>query len=160
MMTENSLILIDEPENSLHPNWQMKYISFLKSIFKSFRSCHFVIASHSHLMVSDLANESSSIIGLKKGKVITAESIKSNTYGWSSEEILLTIFETPSNRNFYLSEQLGDIFKMISEEPDERNVEQLKQKVSNLKKLDLSGLSKEDPLKDVIDQLFKKYEYA
>ena len=72
----------------------------------------------------------------------------------------MTIFETPSNRNYYLSEQLGDIFKLISEEPSTRNVEQIKEKISTLKKLDLSGLNKEDPLKDVIDQLFKKFEYA
>lgn len=159
-MTDNSLIVIDEPENSLHPNWQMKYISFFKNVFKNFTSCHIIIASHSHLMVSDLANESSCIIGLKKGKTITAESIKSNTYGWSSEEILMTIFETPSNRNYYLSEQLTEVFKLIAEEPDKRNVEQIKQKISNLKKLDLTGLNKEDPLRDVISELFKSFEYA
>ena len=37
----NSLIFIDEPEISLHPNWQMRYVSFLKKLFhnKKFNSC-------------------------------------------------------------------------------------------------------------------------
>jgi predicted ATP-dependent endonuclease of OLD family len=156
----NSLILIDEPENSLHPNWQMKYISFLKRVFKSFTSSHIIVATHSHLMISDLAKNSSSLIALRKDKQITSEPIPANTYGWSAEEILLNVFHTPSTRNFYLSEKLGEIFKLISEEPDERNVPEVKKQVNELKKLDLSGLSKEDPLKGVLAELFKKFENA
>ena len=38
----NCLVLIDEPEISLHPNWQMQYISFLKKVFSKYASCHFI----------------------------------------------------------------------------------------------------------------------
>jgi predicted ATP-binding protein involved in virulence len=154
---ENTLILIDEPENSLHPNWQMKYISFLKSIFKQFKSCHFIVATHSHFLVSDLDGNSSNINVLRKRDIIEAELIPANTYGWSAEEILLNVFQTPSTRNYYLAEELGNIFQLISEEPNERNVSEIKSKIEMLKKLDLTGLSKADPLKDVVEQLFKKF---
>lgn len=157
---ENSLVLIDEPENSLHPNWQMKYISFLKSIFKQFKSCHFIVATHSHFLVSDLDGNSSNINVLRKGEFIEAQPIPSNTYGWSAEEILLNVFQTPSTRNYYLSEELGNIFQLISEEPNERNVKEIKSKIEKLKKLDLTGLSKSDPLKDVVNQLFLKFANA
>ena len=61
-ISRNSIVLIDEPEISLHPNWQIKYISFLKKVFAEYNSCHFIIASHSHYMVSDLNPENSSLI--------------------------------------------------------------------------------------------------
>ncbi|MFD2601768.1 AAA family ATPase [Flavobacterium suzhouense] len=154
----NSLIVIDEPENSLHPNWQMKYISFLKELFKNYRDSHIIITSHSHFMVSDLAKESSSIVGLNKTDKIVASNIPANTYGWSAEEILMKIFKTPSSRNYYLTQELGKIFELISHEPNERNYGELKRRINDLKNLDLSGLSDDDPLKDVINTLFKKFK--
>lgn len=153
----NSLILIDEPENSLHPNWQMKYISFLKSVFRDFKDCHFIITSHSHFMVSDLSNSSSCIVGLNKGENISAEKIPSDTYGWSAEEILLKIFKTPSSRNYYLTEKLGQVFELISKKPTQKSFDEITKNVDELKKLDLSGLNDEDPLKDVIKKLFQKF---
>lgn len=156
---DNSLIVIDEPETSLHPNWQMKYITFLKEIFKDYRSCHIIITSHSHFLVSDLAKESSTIVGLNKDEnKITAKSIPANTFGWSAEEILLKIFKTPSSRNYYLTEELDEIFKIISLEPNKKSHIELKRRIRNLKKLDLSGLSDEDPLQDVLKTLFIKFE--
>lgn len=158
----NSLILIDEPENSLHPNWQMKYISFLKRVFKDYKNCHIILTSHSHLMVSDLVKASSCIIGLDKEKIITATKLPSstNTFGWSAEEILLRIFKTPSSRNYYLTEELDKIFELISHEPDKRNLKMIRNRIAHLKQLDLSGLSKDDPLKDIITTLFNKFENA
>lgn len=35
-----SVILIDEPEISLHPEWQIQYVSLLKKIFKKYDGCH------------------------------------------------------------------------------------------------------------------------
>ena len=64
----NSLVLIDEPEISLHPNWQMKYLSFLRELFShsEYATCHILVATHSHFLISDLKGDSSKIIGLKK----------------------------------------------------------------------------------------------
>lgn len=63
-----SIILIDEPEISLHPEWQIQYVSLLKKIFKKYDGCHFILASHSHYLVSDLESSTSSIISLKRVK--------------------------------------------------------------------------------------------
>lgn len=43
----NSLVLIDEPEISLHPNWQMKYLSFLRELFShsEYATCHILVAT-------------------------------------------------------------------------------------------------------------------
>lgn len=159
-LDENSLVLIDEPENSLHPNWQMKYVTFLKTIFNDNCSSHILIASHSHFMVSDLEPESSSIVALRKDVDLQASLIPSNTFGWSAEEILLNIFKVSSTRNYYLTEKLESIFELISKEPTKEIIFLLKEKVKELKEIDFSGLSVEDPLKDVVETIFKKFDYA
>ncbi len=62
----NGLIVIDEPEISLHPNWQIEYIYFLRTIFTNYPSCHFVIATHSHFILSDLQQATSNVIALAR----------------------------------------------------------------------------------------------
>jgi predicted ATPase len=72
----NSLIFLDEPEISLHPNWQMKYISFLRSLFSdpNYNTSHILMATHSHFLISDLDGRDSKIIGIKKGPQVTGMS--------------------------------------------------------------------------------------
>lgn len=106
----NSLILIDEPEISLHPNWQMLYISFLKRLFKEQMSCHFILASHSPYLVSDLNPVSSSLIVLKTEEGIrSAETLDYSTYAWSTENILYNVFRVRTTRNFYFDMDLREL---------------------------------------------------
>ena len=80
---QNSLILIDEPELSLHPNWQMRYINTLKKVFYEYESCHFILATHSHYIISDLEKESSSVIIINtenEEHIRTSELIKYSTF--------------------------------------------------------------------------------
>ncbi|MDQ7066855.1 MAG: hypothetical protein Q9M40_01990 [Sulfurimonas sp.] len=65
----NIVILLDEGETTMHPNWQKKYINyyveFLKNNFKD-KKFHIVLTSHSPFILSDLPKEN--IIFLKKDK--------------------------------------------------------------------------------------------
>lgn len=54
---DNSLILIDEPEISLHLKWQMEFHAFLKEIMSAYKSYHVVIATHSPVIVSEAAKD-------------------------------------------------------------------------------------------------------
>lgn len=140
-ITNKSLILIDEPEISLHPNWQMKYIAFLNNIFKKYNSAHFIICSHSHFLVSDLNPENSAIISLKRENETTAASIHANTYGWSAEEVLYTVFNVRSTRNSYLEYDLTKLVTLINRNSvDFREIKRIVDKISTL------VLSEEDPL--------------
>lgn len=112
----NSLVLMDEPETSLHPTWQNRYMSQLQSIFKKFPSCHFLIATHSHFMVSDLLPESSSILTLTRNeeKKVNVNLLDENTYGRSVEDILYNVFHLNTVRNFYVESDLAELLKLIS----------------------------------------------
>ena len=111
----NSLILIDEPEISLHPNWQIRYISFLKKVFNNYSSCHFIIASHSHYLVSDLNPDNSSLITVEmdeKGKHFLT--LDYSTYAWSAENILYNIFKVRTFRNYYFDLDVRELLHAIS----------------------------------------------
>ena len=66
---QDIIIMIDELENYLHPNWQKKIIDmlivFLKKNFKN-KKFQIVITSHSPFIISDLPKEN--VIFLKNGK--------------------------------------------------------------------------------------------
>lgn len=78
------LILIDEPELSLHPRWQIKFIEFLQEVFsdKNKINMQFVIATHSpYLLKSSLLPEVDVISFTQKNKNVEIE--KLNKQSWS-----------------------------------------------------------------------------
>ena len=153
----NSLILIDEPEISLHPNWQMKYVTFLKSIF-SLYNCHFIICTHSHFLISDLEGKSSSVVALDRISntgVIVAKLLNRNTYAWSAEEVLLKVFKVPTTRNYFIADKVGEILELVSKSI--RDDDLIRNKVRELVDNNIQNLSTEDPLKPVINRLLEKY---
>lgn len=158
-INQNSLILIDEPEISLHPNWQMKYISYLKEIFKDYQSCHFLITSHSHFFASDLDGRHSKIIGLKRdfeNKIDLVELPKDiNTYGWSAEDILYNVFDVLSTRNKFVAEDVAKILNELSNGKKDKNNKIKKNTFEKLKYLN-ENLKDNDPLKIVVKSLIKK----
>lgn len=147
----NSLILIDEPEISLHPNWQMKYVSFLKELFKEYQNCHFLITSHSHFFASDLDGRHSKIIGLKRDseyKIDVVDLPKDiNTFGWSAEDILFRIFNLKSNRNHYFEMAVADLLDLIFIKSKDYN--KIREILKDLKSL---NVSENDPVNELIDE--------
>ncbi len=156
----NSLVLIDEPEISLHPNWQMKYLSFLRELFShpEYATCHILVATHSHFLISDLKGESSKIIGLKRAdKEIEIVNLPKgiDTFGWSAEEVLLEIFNVPTTRNYFIADRIGDILELVSKK--DRNENLIREKVLSLLNKNVINLSDNDPLKSVWNKLVSKY---
>lgn len=149
-----SLILIDEPEISLHPNWQLKYIHFLREIFENMPSVHFVIATHSHFLISDLKPDISEIIKLGRTENgLQYYSIKGDTYGQSAENILYNIFGMRSARNFYFEVEIRELLQLISNSELTADKQQLKADVSRrIQKLSGYTIDRNDPLNRILAQ--------
>lgn len=147
---ENSIILIDEPEISLHPNWQMKYIGFLKKLFKNYSSCQFVIASHSPYLVSDLDINSSSLIlaDIKNGTYVS-QNIEYSTYAWSVENILYNVFHVRTTGNAYFEMDLREIISYMREDNREK-MPRIKELYDKLSKY---TFREEDPLCKILDEV-------
>ncbi|GKX50592.1 AAA family ATPase [Budvicia aquatica] len=116
-ITNDSLIFIDEPEVSLHPKWQMIFISIIERLLKRYKNVHVIIATHSHLLVSSLPVDNSCVIISKKNNCgeIVFETLEANTSGWSSDFILYNVFGLATARNNALEDDLRLIATVISE---------------------------------------------
>lgn len=148
----DSLVLIDEPEISLHPEWQIKYMSKIQSIMSQVKGCHVIIASHSHFMVSDLNPENSSLVILEKKKdevgsyILSSRNPNANPYAWSAENILLEVFNVSSTRNFYFAQKVEEALDLLGKH--NRNNERLDFLKDEIRKV-LVNLSPNDPLLSV-----------
>jgi energy-coupling factor transporter ATP-binding protein EcfA2 len=155
---DSSIILIDEPEISLHPNWQMKYLEFLRKVFKDFTKCHFIIATHSHFLISDLKGDSSKIIGLKRadGKIQIVDLPPNiDTYCWSPDDILYNIFDVTSSRNQFVAEDIAIILDTLSKGSKDTVNKIKKETYDTLIHLQ-ETLKDKDPLKEVVKSILKK----
>lgn len=82
------IILIDEPEISLHPSWQEKYVNFLRSIFADEHGVQmqFIIATHSPFIIQNESITDEKIIILEKHNNNTIEVDKPVFYGYRQPE--------------------------------------------------------------------------
>lgn len=101
------LILVDEPENSLHPNWQREYVDKLLAAM-AYRDATIVIATHAPLIVTGA-------LGEKRGGVSVCEvrdgvpaplNIEAGATPSSIEEILWRAFDVVTPANHFVSEQI------------------------------------------------------
>ncbi|OKA24037.1 hypothetical protein BOH74_12150 [Pseudomonas versuta] len=104
VIEDGSLILIDEPEISLHPEWQTGYIDLLLKTFSDYKNCHYIIATHSPLILSDIDANTSNIVAMEKNTSSYIES--ADISGKSSDHILATAFETPGKNNLYIKQEI------------------------------------------------------
>ena len=152
----HTLILIDEPELSLHPNWQMTIIDNLDRALKD-QVCHLLIATHSHMLVSDLPMNRSSVSQWQKdedGNLI-ANRIEENTYGWSAEEVLLKVFKTATDRNRYFGERIAKLLEQMGN--DSITQEAVADELNELQEIS-QHLSDVDPMKMVLNTIIGAYK--
>jgi len=98
---DGSLVLIDEPEISLHPEWQVKYIGLLLDTFEAYEGCHFVIATHSPLVISELPPHAVLISLDNPNSPPTTE-----LAGQSADVLLAEAFQMISNGNLHVRDLL------------------------------------------------------
>lgn len=151
VIEDESLILIDEPENSLHPNWQITFLSHLKQTLSSLKGCHVIIATHSPHILSSFESNDGAVVELKREKnTVTGNPLDFGTYGWPVEKILLDVFGLATTRNYYFEMRLRKLLKEIrSESPSKKNISEL---VSELARFTTDS---DDPLMNVLNEARK-----
>ena len=96
---KDTVILIDEPENSLHPRWQRKYIDMILDVFYLFQPKIYV-ASHSPQIIP-LDNDLYTIFTPRNGVIIEVDEKTSN-----NEELLSEVFGVITPENRFLSNKM------------------------------------------------------
>ena len=103
------IILIDELELHLHPQWQRGVISKLLEIFPN---CQFIISTHSPQIVSDVKPENIYVLKSVENKITATH--PHSSFGRDSNQILETIMGV-SARPEKFKNQLNDLFRLIDE---------------------------------------------
>ena len=90
-----ALILIDEPEISLHPSWQMKILEYYKRLFinENIQTSQIIVATHSPFIIHNNSRSNDKVIILKKNeahKIYIPEVQKFQN--WTEEEIVKEAF--------------------------------------------------------------------
>lgn len=151
---DDSLILIDEPENSLHPEWRREYISVLRQSIDCVKRCHVVLATHSPLVASGVKRGEGSLIGLKRDaqddslKVSPSETV----HGWLPSAVLEERFDMPSVRAPELTSAVETALKLLKS-PNVDKVE-LEKACKDLKVL-LSELPSDDVIVPAIEAIIE-----
>ena len=151
----HTLVLLDEPELSQHPNWQMSLIHNLDTALSN-QVCHLLIATHSHMVVSDLPQGRSSVVQLDKMKdgSLEAQLIGCSTYGWSAEEVLLKVFRTATDRNRYFGERIAKLLEKMGN--NTIGPQEVVMELHELQEIS-KYLSDIDPMKSVLNTIINAY---
>lgn len=152
----NSLIFIDEPELSLHPTWQIRFVGLLKRALASFPGCHVIMATHSHFIVSDLDSEFSSlhVFEQKEGE-LHIRNVEYSTYAWSADSILYDVFDVRNVGNLAFENDLAEALNLIANKSN--NIIRLRQLKSKFQKLVFNEL---DPIRKVISSIAELVDAA
>ena len=110
VIKDNSVICIDEPEISLHPHWQKEFIPMLMFCFKEFKNCHFIIATHSPLVISTMTGENCFILNMENTKPISAEKYVQKSVDYQLAEL----FHSPGFNNEYLNRIVVSLLSSLS----------------------------------------------
>jgi len=135
---ESCTVVIDEPENHLHPRMQRL---ILPSFAKAFPRYKFIIATHSPFVVSSMAE--AKVFGLiynHNNKIASAEIGEADLSG-TPNKILREIFDVPSNLPIWVEDRIKNLIESIEGLSGENKTERL------FEELDRLGLS--DHISDI-----------
>lgn len=113
-LESDSLVVIDEPEVSLHPDWQIKYVPTLLESLEAMPATHIIIATHSHFMVSDLGRNNSALVTSSYDNGPKFKLFDGDVYGRSPENILYRVFGVATTGNSYVEGDLYSALRMLS----------------------------------------------
>ncbi|WP_193603516.1 AAA family ATPase [Pseudomonas fluorescens] len=143
---EGSLMLLDEPDNSLHPQWQRDFMAAVHGICQvGMKFGHLIVCTHSPLIVG-AALEGSTIVDLSNDEPIVSVA----SFGASSDDILLEQFGITSSRNRIVVDVVQRAVSIIEKDGFEHpDLLALTDELVSIK----SALKSEDPLVEVIEAI-------
>lgn len=111
MGINNGVILVDEPEISMHPKWQQRIMKVYQSIGENNQV---IAATHSPHVVASVKKESVKILKRIDGKIeVTDYNEIDGSYGLPVDVVLQDIMGLPSTRDPEIQEKIESLWDMI-----------------------------------------------
>lgn len=94
---DGAYVLIDEPEISLHPKWQLEILPFIKKLFtneQGVQTSQIIVATHSPFIIHNSNRNNDKVIVLQKNSTGLIEvADKPEYYSWRAKEIVKEAFD-------------------------------------------------------------------
>jgi energy-coupling factor transporter ATP-binding protein EcfA2 len=111
IQANNSVILIDEPEISLHPTWQQRIMGVYEKIG---HNNQVIAATHSPHVVSSVKKESLKLLKIEGGKIVVVDHQDINgSLGLPVDMVLRELMELKSVRDPKVAGELRDLWDMV-----------------------------------------------
>lgn len=123
------VILIDEPEDSLHPSWQTRLVPILRRCAKN-NDCQVILATHSPQLIASVRKEEIRIFIRDENDHVKVGTCSGGPYGWTIEKVLMEIQGVDYIRVPEVEEELKELTKMVEE--DKYDTDEFKKKLSGL----------------------------
>lgn len=148
-LNKKATLLIDEPENNLHPQWQRDLMTTIFDVCShAMTEGHVIICTHSPLIVGS-AREGSTVVDLTGDR----PQMSVVRYGASSDELLLAQFGVGSSRNTVVVDTVQRAVSLV--ERGDFDSPEFKTLVPDL--LSIRGsLTSNDPMIEVINALLEE----
>ena len=127
---ENSIIMIDEPELSLHPKWQQKIVDVYRKIG---RNNQIILATHSLHILGSVEKENIILLGKNENGIVEVktEDEFGNSYGQTTGRILEDIMGLETDRNPSVNNLLTLVKEMVKNDNYENS--EFKEKYTKIK---------------------------
>lgn len=152
-LQRDSLVLIDEPENSLHPEWQRTYVELLSDVIDGAGGCHVFIATHSPLIASGVKPDTGDVLRMETAEdsALGVElSMLASTYGWDAGDVYRQVFDMESARASSFIESANQALALIAR--GDKTSKKLKLLAKNLSTF-IETLPKQDPMRTVLSSI-------
>lgn len=93
--TEGSVVLIDEPEISLHPRWQLDILCFLKTLLSNNgeQTSQLIVATHSPFIIHNVTRSNDKVIVMRRdGNGVRAICQTPEFYSWKESQLVCEAF--------------------------------------------------------------------
>jgi hypothetical protein len=128
-------VLIDEPENHLHPSLQR---TFLPNLAKAFPEYKFIIATHSPFIVSSNQNASVYALTYNEENKIVSELLEEADLTGSPDKVLRDILDVPTTIPVWVEEKNKAILHKHEQGFSPENPELISEMFNELKELGLN----------------------
>ncbi|MDB9999668.1 AAA family ATPase [Porticoccaceae bacterium] len=130
---ESCTVILDEPENHLHPTMQR---SLLPDLAKAFPKYKFIIATHSPFIVT--SNPEANVYGLiyNDSRRIVSQHLGKADLAGSPDRVLREILDVPTTLPIWVEKKISEILQKFEGQPDTE--EKIKQIFAELKGMGLN----------------------
>ncbi len=126
--SEHTVVIIDEPENHLHPAMQR---TLLKNLLEAFPNTQFVVSTHSPLIISSVENSNVFVLNYNDNRKVISNHLDFVNKAGTSNQILRDALGIDTSIPMWVEAKLKDIsskYKHITED----NYQQFRQEMEGL----------------------------